>query len=226
VVIIAPSGYLFYRMTRKSVFESNAHVFVEEVIKKTEDNLMINEKPIFAMDTMILEISVVNSYIDSTTIGIWNRQKENYDLEDVGLKIIQGEDVHAIVDRKLKEDLGLSRDQNQLVNMLKEKELLIANMEGAFSEYKEEHEEKLDLDYILKGFKEEYTEINKITINKSIGFNEKNQLDTNYIIAVQFIDGIASEEQTKLKSRISKRFCFELKEKINLVLERVPVIDL
>lgn len=225
VLILLPSGYLFYRMTKKSIFESNAKLFVEQVVKKTEDNLIVNSNPIFAMDTTILELSFLNTYIDSTTVDIWNRQKETYGLEDAGLKIIQGDDFNVIADRKIKDALGISRNQNELVNMLKEKELRIESMQTEFRQLEEASGHKLDMDYILRGFRQEYTEIKRIAVNKSFGVNEKDQLDTTYVIMVRFQPDTPIEKQNDVKSKINRRFCFELEEKIKIKLDTVRVID-
>lgn len=225
VLILIPSGYLFYRMTKKSMFESNAALFVEQVVKKTEDNLMVSSNPIFSMDTTILELSFLNTYIDSTTVDTWNRQKETYGLEDAGLKIIQGDDFNVIADRKIKDALGLSRNQNELVNLLKEKELRIENMQTEFRQLEESSGHKLDMDYILRGFKQEYSEIKKIAINKSFGVDDKNQMDTSYVITVRFQPDIPVEKQNDVKSKINRRFCFELKEKVKIDLDSVKVIN-
>jgi len=180
------------------------------------------------MDGSELELSFVNTYIDSTTIGIWNRVKGDYNLEDVDLKILQGEDINALADRKVKEAMGLTQNQNELVNMLKEKELLISGLQTKFKEYQEAEEakkDKLDLNRLLTGFKVEYPEINNLAINRSYSVNAKNQMDTSYIIAVNFKPNVDLPEQKKLKSRISRKFCFELETTSGIELDSVSVVN-
>lgn len=228
VLVIAPSGYLFYKMSKRSSFEASAALFVEKVVKPTEENMMVTYEPIFSMDGCELELSFVNTYIDSTTIGIWNRVKPDYDLEGVKLKILQGEDINAVTDRKVKEALGLTHNQNELVNMLKEKELLIASLQFNYEKYKETEDakkDKLDLDHLLTGFKVEYPEINNLAINRSYSLNNESNIDTSYIITVNFKADVKESEQKKLKSRINRRFCFELKTSNGIVLDSVSVVN-
>ncbi len=228
VLIIAPSGYLFYKMAKRSRFEANAALFVEKIVKPTEANMTVSYDPIFSMDGSELELSFVNTYIDSTTIGIWNRVKGDYNLEDVNLRILQGEDINALADRKVKEAMGLTQNQNELVNMLKEKELLISSLQTKFNEYQKAEDakkDKLDLNRLLTGFKVEYPEINNLAINRSYSVNAKNQMDTTYIIAVNFKPNVDLPEQKKLKSRISRKFCFELETTSGVELDSVSVVN-
>jgi hypothetical protein len=227
IIIVSPSGYLFYRMAKKSSFETNAGIFKEKVILATEDNMQVETIPIFDMNHPKIEISVSNAYIDSTTFAMWNRQKEAYYLDDVELIVKQGEDINALTDRKIKEALGLTSNQNELVNMLKEKELMIDRMREEFESYKkrqEGHKDPVNLDYMIRGFQEEHTEINRISINRSFSL-KKNKMDTTYIIAVSFKNSVPIESQKSIKKKISKRFCFDLKEQANVKLDSVSVVN-
>lgn len=227
VVILAPSGYLFYKMTKKSIFESNVIEFVEQVVKPSEENMIVSANPIFSLDGSVIELSFANTYIDSTMLGIWNRAKVNHNLEDATIKIIQGHDDVAMMDKKIKEALGLSGNQNELINLLKEKELLIVEMEKQFEQYqtnRDKEKDPVNFDYLLRSFKAEYSEINDLSINRGFSYqNEK--VDTNYVIAINFKKNISAQEQQKVKSRINKKFCFELKEKANVILDSVSVIN-
>lgn len=225
VLIIAPSAYLFYRMAVKSSFEENSLQFVEKEVKSLEENIMVDYVPKFSMDGSVLELAFINTYIDSTTIGQWNRKKVDYGLKDVELNILQGEDINALVDRKIKEDLGLSGNQNELINMLKEKELMITRLQSEYQKIQTKEESQLDLDYILRSFQNEFSEVNKLSVNRSFTYN-KNKIDTTYIIAVNFKDGVEAADQKKVKKQMSKRFCFELKEKENIALDSVSIVNL
>lgn len=228
VLIITPSAYLFYRMAKRSNFEDNAKVFVEKVVKRSGDNMIVTYDPQFSMEGSVLELSFVNFYVDSTTIGQWDRTKGDYGLDNVTIKILQGEDINAVADRKIKEALGLSGNQNELINMLREKEVLIKELETKYQDYQKKEDAKkdhLDLDHLLTGFKVEYPEINNMAINRSYSLNAKNAIDTTYIITVNFKNNVNEDEQKKLKSRINRKFCFELKASNGVVLDSVSVVN-
>lgn len=228
IIIIAPSAYLFYKMTKKSIFEANVVQFVNEVVRPSEENLMVTANPVFSMKDPVVELSFVNTYIDSTMLGTWNRSKAYHGLENATLKIIQGQDGVAMMDKKIKEALGISGNQNELINMLKEKEMSITKMQDDFKAYQlqqAKQKDPMDFDYLLRSIKAEYSEIDKITINRGFSY-ENEKLDTNYVIAVKFDKSISPKDQNQVKSKINKKFCFELREKANLNVDSVSVVNL
>jgi len=141
--------------------------------------------------------------------------------------IKQGEDLNAFTERKINEVLGTTGDQNELVNMIREKDSAIAKVQDESARFKNGNrtlEEKLDLNYFLEGTKSEYTEISKLTVNHSYSLNSKNEFDTTFVIAVRFKEEVAEEDRVKLISRLNKRFCFELKEKCGILVDSVKVV--
>lgn len=227
VIIIAPSAWLFYKMTKKSIFESNVTEFVDQVVRPSEENMIVTVNPKFSMSGSVIELSFLNTYIDSTMLGTWNRSLKNHNLEDAKIKIFQGQDDVAMMDKKIKEALGLSGNQNELINLLKEKELLVSQMEDRFERYQAEQEKQkdpIDFDYLLRSFRAEYNEINNVTINRGFTYGQE-QMDTTYVIAVNFKGNVDKAKQKEVKSRMNKKFCFELKEKANIQLDSVSVIN-
>lgn len=226
-IIIIPSGYLFYLMSMKSNFQERVDEFVEEIIKPTDVNMSMTYQAIFDRKEPKIELDFGNVYIDSTQLGIWNRSLINYKLDHALLVVKQGEDVNALTERKINEALGLTRDQNQLVNLVREKELVISKMQGDFEQYRISNqtlEDKLDLNYFLEGSKTEYSEISKLTVNHSFSLNSKNEFDTTFAIAVRFKEEVEEEDKMQLMSRLNKRFCFELKDKCGILVDSVKVV--
>ena len=228
ILIITPSGYLFYRMAKRSSFESNTATFVENVVKHSKTNLAVTYDPQFDWKESVIELTVANAYIDKDMQGYWNRQLSVYDLEYAEIKIIQGEDILTSIDTKIQDAFGQVGNINELVNMVDNKDLVIGELQTKFEAYKaaeEAKKDKLDLNHILMGFKVEYPEINNLAINRSYSVNAKNQMDTTYIIAVNFKPEVDAVEQKKLKSRISRKFCFDLKTSSGVELDSVSVVN-
>src|SRR5690606_1251871 len=118
-IIILPSAYLFYLMSVKSIYQSDVDNYVKNVILPTKENLNMAYNAVYDYKEPKIELIFTNTYIDSTQIGYWRSQLGTYDLETSKLVIIQGEDVAAVAERTVKEAMGASRDQNELVNMLR-----------------------------------------------------------------------------------------------------------
>lgn len=228
VLIITPSGYLFYKMAKRSSFETNTAEFVEKVVKPSKKNLVVTYDPRFDWKESVIVLTVDNAYIDKDMEGAWTRQLEFYHLEFAEIEIIQGEDLLTSMDKKIQDAFGQAGNINELVNMIDNKDKIIGELRTKYQEYKateESAKDKLDLNHILTGFKVEYPEINNLAVNKSYSVNGKNEMDTTYIITVNFKPNVNKIEQKKLKSRISRKFCFELRTSNGIELDSVSVVN-
>ncbi len=228
VLILTPSGYLFYKMTKRSIFEANVIEFVDEIVLNTRDNMRVTTATDFSLSNPVIELSVYNTHIDTATYRMWNRQKKQYNLEKARIKIIQDDDIRAFTEKRIEEAFSKTAGNMELFSMLQEKDNTIMTLQNDFETYKRNptyKEDPLKIDYLLRRFKKEYSELNNIAINRSFIYNEKSQIDTSYVIAVKFDKKVSPSEQKKLKSRISKSFCFELGERTNMKLDSVQVIN-
>ena len=52
VILLAPSGYLFYKMSQKTIFENNATTFITEVVKKEMDG-KVTHNFVFSKDSTV-----------------------------------------------------------------------------------------------------------------------------------------------------------------------------
>lgn len=226
-IIIIPSAYLLYLMSMKSNFQERVDQFVEQVVKPTDTNMSLSYVAVYDQKEPKIVMDFGRTYIDSTQMGIWNRQLHNFKLDKATIVIKQGEDINAVTERKVNEALGTLRDQNELVNMLREKEVTITKIQEDFKQYQQANktlEEKLDLNYFLEGSKSEFTEISKLTVNHSFSLNSKNEFDTTFAIAVRFKEEVEEEDQVQLMSRLNRRFRFELKDKCGILVDSVKVV--
>jgi len=229
IVVLAPSGYMFYKMTYRSIFESNATAFVEEVIQNTDENMTVTPKYSFDWENSNISLAITNYYADPNTIEMWNRQKTSYDLSDVTLSIKQNKDVESMMDQKLSEYDNQNRGANTLAQLISQKENQIIALNNQLENLEENpiiKEDPLELDHLLAGFKIDYPEYRNIQINRSFSLNSRNSLDTTYIMSVEFNDILPVDQKNNLNSKLSKRFLFQLKEKTNCKQDSVQVITL
>jgi uncharacterized hydrophobic protein (TIGR00271 family) len=229
VIVLAPSGYMFYKMTHRSIFESNATKFVEEVIQNTDTNMTVTPKYNFDWDNSVISLAITNYYADPSTIEMWNRQKKSYELEDVTLSIKQNQDVESMMDKKLSEYDNQNRGANTLAQLISQKENQIIALNNRIKNLEDNpiiQKDPLELNYLLAGFKIDYPEYRSIYVNRSFSLNAKNTLDTTYIMSVEFKEVIPIDQKKSLNAKLSKRFLFQLKEKTNCKQDSVQVFTL
>ncbi len=231
IVIVAPSGWLFYKMTMRSVFESNAQAFVEEVVMSYDDKMSVIPTYTYDSDEYenpVIELNIQYSHIDTITKKAWNKQKNAYGLDDALIVVNQGEDFDAI----LKEwEIGWENSNtgnNKLIDNINRKDSEISRLRKIIDEYRDNpvaQKDPLDINHLLRGFKIDYPELNQVNVNRGFALNSAGELDTTYVLSVQFKPSIELEDRIKIKSKISRRLLLEINEKTTSQQDSVQVIS-
>lgn len=229
IVAVAPSGYLFYKMTKRSIFEGNASAFVTEVVQNADENIVVSATYEFNWEESVIHLAITNYYADEGTRAMWDRQKGEYDLDFARLHIQQDKDFESMVQEKLEDYDQKNAGANTLAQLLSKKEnelLRLQQKVEKFEELLKPKESGLKIDHVLAGFKIDYPEYNNIYINEAYSLNSANTVDTIYIMSVEFSENIAPLERSKLNSRLSRRMKLELSQKANVKQDSVRVITL
>ncbi|MCB9223935.1 MAG: DUF389 domain-containing protein [Crocinitomicaceae bacterium] len=229
IVVVAPSGYLFYKMTKRSIFESNASTFVEEVVMNADENIVVTPTYNFDWDNSSIQLAITNFYADQQTLDTWNRQKSNYDLSGVHISVKQDKDFESIVDQKLQDYDLRNKGANTLAELISQKENQLLMLQKKLQDMQDNPaapKDPLQLDNLLAGFKVDYPEYQFIAVDRSYSLNKKNQLDTSYVIRVVFKNDLEEDQQYNLNSKLSRRVRLELLQKANIKQDTVKVITL
>ena len=229
IITVAPSGYMFYKMTKRSIFENNARTFVEEVVQMTSENIVVTPSYEFDWSDSKIHLAVANYYADENTVEMWNRQKRNYDLNDVSLHIKQDRDVESLVDQKLLDYDMRNKGANTLAELVSQKENQLLQLQKQIKEMQEHPvalKDPLELDHLLAGLKIDYPEYNNIYINRTFRLNDQNQLDTIYAVSVEFKEQLEPAVKDRVNIKISQRIKFELQQKAHFKQDSVEVIEM
>jgi hypothetical protein len=87
-------------------------------------------------------------------------------------------------------------------------------------------EPKIQFNHLLAGFKIDYPEYNQIFINECYTLNQNKELDTLYLLSVEFKVGLDEKGRTKLNQKLSQRMKLELDQKAGVKQDSVRVIVL
>ncbi|MEX1002187.1 MAG: DUF389 domain-containing protein [Crocinitomicaceae bacterium] len=229
LVTVAPSGYMFYKMTKRSIFESNSQAFVKEVVEMTNENIVVTPTYEFDWEDSKIHLAVANYYAGESTLEMWNRQKDNYSLQNVSLHIKQDQDVESLVDQKLLDYDMRNKGANTLAELISQKETKLTQLERKLKEMEQNslrQKDPLEMVHLLAGLQIDYPEYENIYINRSYKLNKNNKLDTIYAVSVVFKEPLEEDEKRKLNAKISKRIRFELKEKARVKQDSVQVIEM
>jgi uncharacterized hydrophobic protein (TIGR00271 family) len=225
-IIIMPSAYLFYGMIKSTIFENNAQEFYNDVIINSVKGIA---EPTyhFDADSSYINIDVKGGFVSDEMIESWNKQKKGYDLESTFIHVYQGSDISTIQSKldQLEENGVYTKE---VVFMLNEKDLKISKLSNELEQQKSVNTAKdpLDFDYLLNAFRIDYPEFSSIKISRSFGLDDNGTSDTSYVMFVKFNHSVTSDSlQSIIKSKVSNRFKYELKQKTNFKQDSIPVFN-
>jgi len=224
IVMLAPSAYLFYKMSKRTIYENNAQTFIKDVVEKGS-NGKVSTYIGYTPDSTYIDVDISGGYASKEMIKFWNVKKKDFKLSDTKIHVYQGSDITHLESQIA--DLEKNGIYNtQFVGLVSEKDKKIEELSKQLEDLKKNQKvkEPIDFNYLLKSFRIDYPEFNDIKINRSFGLNNKGVQDTTYVLAVQFKPTVKPDVIPQLKSKIANRFKFELKEKAHVQQDSIPVI--
>ncbi|MFD1552296.1 TIGR00341 family protein [Putridiphycobacter roseus] len=223
VVVIAPSGYLFYKMTKRIIFENNALEFVNNVIVPSTKG-KVSSTIVYHSDSAYIDIMIQGDIIDAKTRSTWLAQKGNYNIQDASLNLFQGGDYKTFVDEKLKDILASTGGNKELVALIMEKDQKLSTLQLQLDAVeKNKAKNQLNLKEVIQDFKIDYPECAQININQAFSVNNAGDLDTNYTIAIQFNSAISKKEKLSLQSKLSQKLKLKLAQRNYNKQDSIPV---
>lgn len=229
IFAVAPSGYLFYKMTKRSIFLSNANFFVEEVVKATDKNMIVTPHYHFDWDDSKIILGITNFYADHNVKSNWMNRLEKYDLEGVNIEFNQGQDLESLMDEKFEEYDQSNSGANTLAQLLDKtiNQLALSEKQRLILEDKIKwYQPDFEFEHVLNGFKIDYPEYESIAINESFYLNQDDKIDTLFMLTVEFRQDVEIEKREQLNQRLAKRFKLELKQLSDFQQDSVRVVEM
>ena len=224
LVVIAPSGYLFYKMTRRIIFENNALEFVNKVIIPSTKG-KVSSTIVYHSDSAYIDIMIQGDIIDEKTKSIWLAQQNSYHIQGASLNLFQGGDYKSFIDEKLKDVMEAGTGGNkELVALIMDKDQKLSNLQMTLDEIeKKKNKNQLNLKEIIQDFKIDYPEFTQININQAYSVSNEGNLDTNYTIAIQFAQDVSKSQKIILKHKLSEKLKLKLLQRNHLKQDSIPV---
>ena len=190
-LIVIPSIWVFVGIVRDSVFESDAHIFVEEVIDYEGSNI-IEYKAVRSENT--IEVFMIGEVVPEDVQRAWRNSLAKYDLDGVDLKISQSKE--TIVDEHLSADFIEQMYKDKDIQ-LHEKDEKINFLETQLSNYQDQKD--VDLLEIEKEIQINYNKIQKLSYNNSQEINFDGKLQTIPTFMVKWEPGYTGIEEDSKK---------------------------
>ncbi|MFK8044572.1 MAG: TIGR00341 family protein [Crocinitomicaceae bacterium] len=223
IVVVAPSGYLFYKMTKRSIFESNAHDFVHQVVM-TSTKGKVSTTASYDIDSSFIDIMIQGDIIDAKTKEFWNSQLSNFHLTDTYIHVFQAGDYKAFIDERLKDVLDNTGEGNEeLISLMMQKDEKLTKLsEKVFKIEKVRTQSVLNLKSIIQDLKIDHPECEEIYVNQQYTVNE-GAVDTSYSMLLKIDKAMKPSKRNELKLKVEKKILLKLKDRFNIKQDSIAV---
>jgi len=205
-LVVAPAIFLFYIKVQETVFRENAKKYAKQIIL-ADDEIRADFAYNYRGDSSNVEVFLRNKVVSEDVINTWKRQMITYGLSPHFLKVIQGEDLEQKI-QSLKENLSNSTN-DESISIIRDKQDHIKRLEQQLELKSQELESTrmndLDIESIRKNIDLHFPQVEKFEVYSGVMANKKEQIDTLFAIAVNYVKGLKEEEKLKLNEKLRKQ---------------------
>ncbi|GAA4832670.1 DUF389 domain-containing protein [Algivirga pacifica] len=210
VIIIIPSGILFYRLVKESLFLNNSENFYLEVIKPsvTDENIKLNfNSKYINPDSTYMELDVTHGSIDDRTIATWKNQTQRYHLEQTTFRIFHRQfrfrdfqHIDSLIQQVPESEKGdalvFYRNQvDSLETLLKQKEI-----------------DQWNISPLKEGLRIDYPDLQKMAFGKEITEDIQLHRDTLYILTLHWKRKLSRQELKVIRMNIRLKTMLHLQQ--------------
>ena len=208
LLIIIPSGFIFWGIVKESIFKTNADEFISKFM--SFENTEVVSKKVFYNDTMsTIEVFLIGEIIPESRIKELNIQMNDFGLAKTRLKVNQAKDESNLIVGKLSQQVrtgiieDLYKHNEEIINS---KEQQIRFLEQQLLAYKASD---LDYDDIKSELQAIYDNIETFSYAKMIAGSYISKPDTVFTFLVTWNkatnEATKKELNTKLKNYLEAR---------------------
>jgi uncharacterized hydrophobic protein (TIGR00271 family) len=218
LIIIIPSGFIFWNIIQESIFKGKAEAFVTQYMD-FESTKVVSKNITFSDSTSTIEVFLIGEIIPEKRITKLKTQMVNLGLEKTTLKISQAKDESSNIAGKLSEKVRAGIIEDLYVKneqLIESKEEQIHFLEQQLVSYKVKDINHDDLSSELKAI---YEKMNHFSYAKMITGDFTAKPDTVFTFLVQWEKDTDKQDQSNLNEHLSKYL------KARLKLKKVKIIS-
>lgn len=182
LLIVIPSIYKTVQIVRETIFESNAHAFINNVVL-AEDNFMYGTELEYNDGNPVIKIYTNGAEISEDIKEQWKAQLKSY-VPGATLEYKEKSVDHSHIESiaELKAKLSLAQDQNVKLNA--DKAALIKQIDRFESN-------KLNVAELGVRVKNMFPSVKEIFYGKGMSYNVNGKLDTAYTFTIEWKDSMS-----------------------------------
>lgn len=219
LIVIIPSGFIFWNIIQESIFKSKADAFVTQYMD-FESTKVISKNIQYSDTLSVIEVFLIGEIITDNRIDELNSQMKNVGLEKTKLRISQAKDESSSIAGKLSEKVKAGIIEEIYVKnekMLQSKDLQIDFLEQQLVQYKTND---IDHDQFKGELQAIYENIDQFSYAKMVTGNFNTKADTVFTFLVKWNESISDLEQGSKNKQLANYLKARLKyKKVKIINE-------
>lgn len=212
LLIVIPSGFIFYNVVKKSLFNNRAESFISQTIQFNGSEI-VKKDLVYDADLSRISIVMFGEPVPEELIEDWRKKLSIYDLGNCELKIIQAKNFGDSESEEVNKLLDVfTKSQNELDNQYQ----VISSLEEELARRSSNQVEVIKLARELRII---YDQIEQFGYSQMLLTNFK-RTDTLNLVHLYWKQGVAPSafeiEQNKVKEILKMRLNSENVEILNL----------
>ena len=204
VVVLIPSGFIFWNVIKQSYFKNRVNQFLIENAK-FEGTEIINQKINYNDSLSTIELFVMGNMVPVEVEKNLNVRLKSYGLENTMVKIFQAKDNTSEIASKLSQQVksGILEDiYKKNSEIIEEKNQYIIELENKLFKYEKD---TIPFKTLRKEVEIQYSEIEKFGFGFSYEVKKDfNQVDTIPTFLATWQEGYDEDERLKQQKRLSR----------------------
>ncbi len=212
LILIVPSGFIFWNIIQESLFKSKVESFVTQYIN-FENTEIISKKINYNDSLSVVEVFLIGEIIPENRIKELNVQMQNYGLENTKLRVNQAKDESTIIAGKLSQEVraGIIEDlYRKNEELITSKDEQIYFLEQQLLSYKTSDINYIDLKNELQAI---YEDMEYFSYAKMLSGNFISKPDTVFTFLVKWNNQMNKKDRISLNNKLKKHLEARLKLK-------------
>jgi hypothetical protein len=214
IVVLLPSGWIFYDVVRETVFLRNANRFIAENIA-FEGAEIINKKLVYNDTLPRIDIYIMGEIISEEAQMQLRKQMPKYDLAEVSFRIHQPKDYAVDLAGKLSQEVrvGVLEDiYDRNARMMEQKDATIGRLSAIVER------DSIPFENLYREVRIQYPEVKRLAYARTIEMGRDGEMDSIPTLLVRWDNEVLQEERSLRESTMKEWL------KVRLELDTLRII--
>ncbi len=211
ILLIVPSGYIFIKVVKESIFKQKVEQFIAENIE-FEGTELVKKEIIYSNRVSQINLVMFGEPVPEKVINTWQNKLSLYQIQECKLNIVQLKNTENMATEEFGKLVDVFSESHKEIQS---KNQLIAQLQEALQE---ERKDDIPVGQLSKELSIQFDKLESFGVGKVLRINNSRDTDTMMIVAVSWQRDFPEEQAEENEKRIKELL------KVRLGIPKVKII--